>query len=338
MTYYYVYPFGQSADDLTAIPTQIAGDGSVSYFQGWTDPYEYNLLSNPAALPIPRGQMNQLFLDITLNIQEYQQYGTPQFVLSSQNLGSPLPYPIYARVYYSGQVYENQVAGNTVTPGTDNSWLLISGSSNGTRTGTIIDYAGITAPFGYLACDGSAISRTTYAPLLTALTQTQSVTTTVSATITGLTNCQTTMYPGMHVESPNLPSGTTIVSVNSATSITVSNTASAGATTIKFFNWGNGDGSTTFNVPNLLYRGTMGSGGTPGTTAQAPSTGLPTGVVGSVGGESQHTQLSTELVSHNHTAHVGSSADTNTGINVKNSQTNNVSVTVTVDSTGGGQP
>lgn len=31
--------------------------------------------------------------------------------------------------------------------------------------GTVLDYAGATAPAGYLLCDGSAVSRTTYAAL-----------------------------------------------------------------------------------------------------------------------------------------------------------------------------
>ena len=58
---YYIYPFGTSADDLTSIPNTPPTDGSVNYQTGWTDAYELDLLTNPAALPIPRGQMNQLF-------------------------------------------------------------------------------------------------------------------------------------------------------------------------------------------------------------------------------------------------------------------------------------
>lgn len=126
---YYVYPFGSDADDLIPIPIPPAGDGSVSYFYGWTDPYEYNLLTNPAALPIPRGSMNQLFFDITNNLQEYQQYGTPQFVPAAQNQGSPLPYPIFAKVYYNGAVYQNLVAANEAIPGTDTTWVIVRPSN-----------------------------------------------------------------------------------------------------------------------------------------------------------------------------------------------------------------
>lgn len=149
---YYVYPFGQTADDLTAIPIAAAGDGSVSYFAGWTDPYEYNLLTNPAALPIPRGQMNQLFFDITNNIQEYQQYGTPQFVPAAQNLGSPVPYPIFAKVYYNGAVYQNLVAANTAVPGVDNSWVIIRPSAyiaDTSGSANTLTLALTPAPFAY---------------------------------------------------------------------------------------------------------------------------------------------------------------------------------------------
>lgn len=151
---YYVYPFGENADDLTAIPTPAAGDGSVSYFAGWTDPYELDLLTNPSALPIPRGQMNQLFFDITNNLQEYQQYGAPQWVPAAQNLGSSLPYPIYATVYYSGVLYRNLVAANTATPGADATWAVV-------RTSTyVVDTSGaantvtvplVPAPAAYYA-------------------------------------------------------------------------------------------------------------------------------------------------------------------------------------------
>lgn len=165
--HYYTYPFGQNADDLMAIPDAAAVDGSVSYFAGWTDPYEYNLLTNPAALPIPRGQMNQLFFDITLNIQEYQQYGVPQWVV-----GNTVLYPLYARVYYLNQIFENQVVDNTATPGTDATWYLISGGGS-VPPGVVLDFAGSgSPPPGFIFCDGAAISRTTYANLFAAINTT----------------------------------------------------------------------------------------------------------------------------------------------------------------------
>lgn len=285
---YFPYAFGVSADDLTAIPDSAAIDGSVSYQDGWTQPYEYNLLTNPAALPIPRGQMNQLFYDITLNIKEYQEYGTPQWVV-----GNTVQYPIYARVYYSGAVYENQVSNNTVTPGTDSTWRTISGNVGGLPIGTIIDFGGAVVPVDFLACDGSAYSRSTYAALLAAIIF-QSNGTTINGvnTLTGLTTTAT-LYVGAPIEGFGIPSGTTVASITSSTSITMSQNATASATVlVTFYSWGNGDGSTTFNVPDLRRRVCVGGAGT--------GSAVLGNKVGQIGGEEAHMQQISEMPSHDH--------------------------------------
>ncbi len=76
--------------------------------------------------------------------------------------------------------------------------LTVGGTATaGVPAGTILDYGGTTPPTGYLNCDGSAISRTTYATLFG------------------------------------------IISTN----------------------FGTGDGSTTFNLPNFRRRVAVGSGG-----------------------------------------------------------------------------
>jgi prepilin-type processing-associated H-X9-DG protein len=286
--YYYVYPFGQFADDLSSIPTNAAGDGSVSYNQGWTDPYEYNLLTDPAALPIPRGQMNQLFYDITNNLQQYQQYGTPQWVI-----GNTVSYPIYARVYYSGLVYESQISNNTNTPGTDSTWNVISGDISGIPVGTQIDFCGPGVPVNFLFCDGSAISRTTYASLLSALTEVQmgTITNTMN-TVSGLTSTRS-MYAGQAIEGTGIPSGTTISLIVDMNNITISQNATASGTiSIQSFNWGNGDGSTTFNIPNLQRSTTIGSGGS--------GTSVIGHVAGQQGGVESHTIALGEIPNHTH--------------------------------------
>ena len=43
--------------------------------------------------------------------------------------------------------------------------LVAGNSDGGVPTGTILPYGGSTAPNGFLLCDGSAVSRTTYAAL-----------------------------------------------------------------------------------------------------------------------------------------------------------------------------
>lgn len=123
-------------------------------------------------------------------------------------------------------VYDTTLAKLQINTGTSGSpvWTDVMVTR---PPGFIDEYAGSAAPSGWLVCDGSAVSRTTYAALFAAI-------------------------------------GTI---------------------------WGAGDGSTTFNLPNLQRRSTVGSGGT-GTTALANT-------VGSTGGEETHTLLQAEIPNYN---------------------------------------
>jgi microcystin-dependent protein len=95
-------------------------------------------------------------------------------------------------------------------------------------TGSTIDFAGSTPPTGFLLCDGTAYSRTTYAALFAVI-------------------------------------GTT---------------------------WGTGDGSTTFNVPDLRSMVTVGAG---------QRSGLTNRVLGATGGEEAHALVIAEEAAHTHT-------------------------------------
>lgn len=133
------------------------------------------------------------------------------------------------------------------------------GSSGGSGTnigdgllvGSILPWSGVTAPNQYLFAAGQAISRTTFSTLLSAISQTSNVVcTSASNTLTGMSD--TTQIPvGAPVELTCLTPGTIVVSKTSS-SVTVSNPSnvSINAAAI-FFPYGNGDGSTTFNIPDL---------------------------------------------------------------------------------------
>lgn len=95
--------------------------------------------------------------------------------------------------------------------------------------GSLLMFAGSTAPTGYLVCDGSAISRTIYDVLFAAI-------------------------------------GTT---------------------------WGAGNGTTTFNLPDLRGRGPLGAG---------TGTGLTARTLGASGGTETVTLTSAEMPSHTHTS------------------------------------
>jgi microcystin-dependent protein len=97
---------------------------------------------------------------------------------------------------------------------------------------SVLDYAGAAAPTGFLLCDGSAVSRTTYSGLYSAL---------------------------------------------------------GGASSP----WGQGDGSTTFNVPDLRGVATIGAG---------QGTGLTNRVLAATGGSETQALATANLPAHSHTA------------------------------------
>lgn len=104
---------------------------------------------------------------------------------------------------------------------------LEGSSSDPIPAGVILTLARSTAPVGYLECDGSEVSRVTYAALFSAI-------------------------------------GT---------------------------NHGSGDGSTTFNLPDLRGRASIGAGTGVGLTART---------LGSQVGTETHTLTTSEMGSHNH--------------------------------------
>lgn len=123
----------------------------------------------------------------------------------------------------AGQVYVANGAGS-------GAWTSISGLI---ITGQIADWCTPIAPSGWLECDGSDISIVTYAALYNAMTIQQTGNRSAgSAIITGLA-ATNNISPGYFVFGTGIASGTTVLTVDSATQITMSaNASSTGSSTV----------------------------------------------------------------------------------------------------------
>lgn len=134
-------------------------------------------------------------------------------------------------------------------------------STNIVPPGTEANYAGITEPDGWYFEYGQQKSRATDAALMNAITMTFTADTNATTTLSNLNkDLRNLGLEGSVLEGTGIPTGATIVSVDSATQITISaaatNTATAGA--MRAFPYGAGDGSTTFTLPDA--RGTVAAG------------------------------------------------------------------------------
>lgn len=156
--------------------------------------------------------------------------------------------------------------------------------------GTIIDFCGFPTPLHYIECIGTPLSRISFQQLFRVVTRTESVTLVFGNP--NFTVANGAVYSiGMPLEGNGIPAATTILAITGNT-ITMSNNASLTiASVVRFFIVGNGDGSTTFNAPDLRNFVTAGSGGT--------YLGVGTGV-GFKGGNSTHALSNAELPAHAH--------------------------------------
>jgi len=161
-------------------------------------------------------------------------------------------------------------------------YALYAGSTGGgLPSGSIMPFAGSTAPLGWMLCDGSQISRTTYAALFTA--------------------------------------------ISSA--------------------WGNGDGSTTFHLPD--FRGRFLRGADAGAGRDPDATSRTASNTGGNAGDNVGSLQNDTIASHRHgfsyhstnTGSCGSSylAVTGTGADLVSTGSTNCTVPLSIDSTGGNE-
>jgi len=186
-------------------------------------------------------EINGVYYVATRQLAYAFQEGIPEYDSATEYFVNSIVKKASTYELYGSKVNNN--LGNALPSAvSDSNWEYLgnlSGLGNTTPLGTVLDYAGTTAPTNYLLCYGQAISRTTYAALFALL-------------------------------------GTT---------------------------YGAGDGSTTFNIPDLRGRVVAGQDDMGGTSANR-LTGLAGGVDGDVlgagGGAETHTLVTAEIPAHTH--------------------------------------
>src|SRR5216684_426075 len=163
-------------------------------------------------------------------------------------------------------------------------------TGDGDLVGTIKPWAGIAAPNQYVFAAGQELIRVNFPDLLTAITQTLNVNcTSGSAILTGVADT-TSVSVGSRVEVSCVTPTTTVLS-KTASTVTLSNTSSVTlSSSAVFFPFGNGNTTTTFNVPDLrdqVIIGRPNMGGTDRGLISSTNFGIdPTGQ-GAIGGNQQ---------------------------------------------------
>jgi microcystin-dependent protein len=175
------------------------------------------------------------------------------------------------------------------------------------QTGAEMPFAGIVAPTGWYLEFGQAVARSNDTPLLNA----------ISLQITGNTHSNTTVdslsqdirglgLVAAFIEGTGIGTGNTIATINSATQLTLTNPA-VGTNTgiaIRILPFGQGDGSTTFNIPDSRGRAIFGRDDMGGTAASRLTNSAFGGITGSqlfaTGGEQAHILTTGEMPTHNH--------------------------------------
>lgn len=132
----------------------------------------------------------------------------------------------------------------------------------GDLPGMIRVWAGMSTPAKYLPCNGSTRSRASFPDLFAAITKTVTVSTTngsstvtVGEDLTGLLG----FGPGCPVSGAMIPAGTLVSDVTATTlKLSANATATASGVSLLLAPWGVGDGSTTFDLPDLRARAPIG--------------------------------------------------------------------------------
>lgn len=200
--------------------------------------------------------------------------------------------------------------------------------------GCIIDFVGTVIPQHYYLCDGSTKNRVRDYLLFNVITFTQTITLTNGvATFTVPSNAN--FHIGMTLEGVGIPPGTTVGNIAGTTITMSANATATGPSLTRFFPWGNGDGSTTFNIPN--FQG-FTSAGANGQLFYTTTPGDLVNGIGMSGGESRHTLTIPEMPSHTHTLSTPIYNTSGSATHAVAPSQSNAGTEITLSMTGSGTP
>lgn len=148
-------PFAE-AGDRTAVPEASQPSGAVSYTDGFTVDYQLEQGVDPDAKDVPRQEFNQIIYATQVPIQQYQQFGFPDFITTSDNGGTPFSYSANATVRYNGINYFSLVDFNTELPTNAAFWGVVQYASP-EPAGIAKPYYGASLPAGYVWANGTTI-------------------------------------------------------------------------------------------------------------------------------------------------------------------------------------
>ena len=163
---------------------------------------------------------------------------------------------------------------------------------DGAFVGHVMPWAGLVAPPNYVFAYGQAISRTTYPLFVSTVTIITNLICTNGLNVLSGISDTSQIRTGAPVEATCIPPGTTVTAV-ATNSVTISANASVStATSAQFFPYGNGDGATTLNVPDLrglVLAGRNNMGGTASSRLSTSSYGNNPNALGIGGGNDTFT-------------------------------------------------
>jgi len=197
----------------------------------------------------------------------------------------------------------NQIISDQPTSATGSGGGAGTNVGDGNSVGTILTWSGMVAPNQYQFAYGQSLSRSSYPELYQAVTLQIAVTCVGgNPTLTGLAD--TGNIPiGSAVEGNCIVAGSTVLS-KSINTVTLSVAASISTTnSATFFPYGNGNGTTTFNVPDLRGKvapGRTNMGGVTASNLTSTYYGSSPDAVGANGGTQSKSLIVANLAQHNH--------------------------------------